>query len=65
MMADDLKAAGVQLEQIAVVEVLVGWLVTHQDGTVARLGPDKGYADRYVRTHGGTALEPMFVRRPA
>lgn len=47
------------------VEVLVGWLVTHSDGTVARLGPDRGYAERYVRTHGGVALEAMYVRRPA
>lgn len=47
------------------VDVLVGYLVTHADGTVARLGPDKGYADRYLRTHGGVAVEEMFVRRPA
>lgn len=45
------------------VEVLVGWLVTHGDGTVARLGPDSGYADRYLRTHGGVAIEEMYVRR--
>lgn len=49
----------------ATVEVIVGYLVTHGDGTVARLGPDRGYADRYLRTHGGVAVEEMFVRRPA
>ncbi len=65
MTADELKAAGVQLEQCATVEVIVGYLVTHSDGTVARLGPDRGYADRYLRTHGGTAVEEMFVRRKA
>lgn len=65
MKADDLRAAGVQLEQVATVEVVVGYLVTHADGTVARLGPDRGYADRYLRTHGGTAIDEMFVRRKA
>ncbi len=45
------------------VEVIVGYLVTHGDGTVARLGPDRSYADRYLRTHGGTGIEEMYVRR--
>ena len=65
MTPDELKAAGVQLEQRATVEVIVGYLVTHGDGTVARLGPDRGYADRYLRTHGGTDIETMYVRRKA
>lgn len=44
--------------------VLKGWLVTHADGTEARLGPDKGRADVYMRTHRGVAIEAMFVWRP-
>jgi hypothetical protein len=43
--------------------VLEGWLVTHEDGTKARLGPDKGKAEAYVRTHRGIKLEAMFVFR--
>jgi hypothetical protein len=45
--------------------VLKGWLVTHADGTEARLGPDKGRADVYMRTHRGVAIEAMFVWREA
>jgi hypothetical protein len=45
--------------------VLIGWLATHADGTVARLGLDKAKADHYAATHHAT-VEAMFVfRRPA
>jgi hypothetical protein len=43
--------------------VLVGWLATHTDGTVARLAPDKAKADYYAASHRAT-LESMFVFRP-
>ena len=55
--------AGVLIEQMATVEVIVGYLVTHSDGSVALLRTDREHADRYARTHRGT-LEPVFVRRP-
>jgi hypothetical protein len=42
--------------------VLVGWLATHTDGTVARLGLDRAKADHYAATHHAT-LEAMFVMR--
>ena len=45
------------------VDVLVGWLVTHADGTSARLGIDRARADAYLRSHRGVAIEAMFVRR--
>jgi hypothetical protein len=44
--------------------LLVGWLVTHSDGTQARLPADKARADHYAATHGGHTVEPMFVFRP-
>ena len=64
MKADELRAAGVQLEQVATVEVVVGYLVTHADGFEARLGPDRTRADLYAAQQHAT-VEPMFVRRKA
>jgi len=62
--ADDLKAAGVKLEQTATVEVIVGYLVTHPDGYQVRMPPDKARADGYAaRQHG--VVETMYVRRVA
>jgi hypothetical protein len=43
--------------------VLVGWLVTHDDGFEARLGPDKARAEVYVRQHRAVRIEGMFVWR--
>ena len=45
MTPDELRAAGVQLEQTDAVELLVGYLVTHADGYEARIGPDKTRAE--------------------
>ena len=44
------------------VEVVVGYLATHTDGTVARLGPDRTRAELYAVTHHAT-IEMMYVRR--
>ena len=63
MKADELRAAGVQLEQVATVEVIVGYLVTHADGYEARVGPDRTRAELYAARNHAT-LEPMYVRRP-
>jgi hypothetical protein len=49
---------------MAFVEVLVGYLATHSDGTVARLGPDKARAELYAASHHAT-IEMMYVKRPA
>ena len=43
--------------------VLVGWLVTHDDGFEARLGTDRARAEVYVRQHHATRIEAMFVWR--
>jgi hypothetical protein len=43
--------------------VLVGWLVTHEDGFEARLGPDRARAEVYVRQHRAVRIEAMFVWR--
>ena len=43
--------------------VLVGWLVTHDDGFEARLGPDRARAEVYVRQHRAVRIEGMFVWR--
>jgi hypothetical protein len=43
--------------------VLVGYLVTHDDGFEARLGPDKARAEVYVRQHHAVSIEAMFVWR--
>jgi hypothetical protein len=45
------------------VPVLVGWLVTHDDGFEARLGPDRARAEVYVRQHRAQRIEGMFVWR--
>lgn len=46
------------------VDVLVGYLVTHADGYQVRIGPDRTRAEMYaVRNHA--TLEPMYVRRCA
>lgn len=46
------------------VEVVVGYLITHADGFEARLAPDRTRAELYaVRNHA--TIEAMFVRRPA
>ena len=46
------------------VEVLVGYLVTHSDGFEARLAPDRTRAELYaIKSHA--TLEPMYVKRPA
>lgn len=63
MMADDLKAAGVQLEQVATVDVVVGYLVTHPDGYGALIRGDRTRAENYAITHHAVAIEPVFVRR--
>jgi hypothetical protein len=47
------------------VLVLRGYLVTHSDGTEARLPADKTRADHYAATHAGRTVEPMYVIRPA
>ena len=44
--------------------IVKGYLVTHADGFEARLGPDRGRAEAYVRKHGATRIEPLFVKRP-
>lgn len=44
-------------------DVIVGWLVTHEDGFQARLGPDRARAEVYVRQHRAARIEAMFVRR--
>ena len=44
------------------VEAVVGYLATHVDGTVARLGPDRTRAENYACTHHAT-IEVMYVRR--
>lgn len=64
MTPDELRAAGVQLEQTDAVELLVGYLVTHADGYEARIGPDKTRAELYAARNHAT-IEPMFVKRPA
>lgn len=46
------------------VDVIVGYLITHQDGYEARLGPDRTRANLYAERSRAT-LEPMFVRRQA
>jgi hypothetical protein len=43
--------------------VLVGWLVTHDDGFEARLGADRARAEVYVRQHRAARIEAMFVWR--
>jgi hypothetical protein len=43
--------------------VLVGWLVTHDDGFEARLGADRARAEVYVRQHRAVRIEAMFVWR--
>jgi hypothetical protein len=43
--------------------VLVGWLVTHDDGFEARLGADLARAEVYVRQHRTVRIEAMFVWR--
>lgn len=63
MTADELKAAGVQLEQTGTVELVVGYLVTHADGYEARVGPDRTRAELYAAKQHAT-LETMYVRRP-
>ena len=62
MTADELKAAGVQLEQTGTVELVVGYLVTHADGYEARFGPDRTRAELYAAKQHAT-LETMYVRR--
>jgi hypothetical protein len=47
------------------VEVIVGYLVTHGDGFEARLGADRARAEVYLRQHRAIRIEPMFVRRAA
>ncbi len=64
MTADELKAAGVQLEQTGTVELVVGYLVTHADGYEARIGPDKTRAELNAARNHAT-IDPMFVKRPA
>lgn len=44
------------------VDVIVGYLVTHEDGYEARLGPDRTRADLYAVRSRAT-IEPLFVRR--
>jgi hypothetical protein len=59
------NGAGLQAGMVAYDDkapVLVGWLATHTDGTVARLGLDRAKADYYAATHHAT-LEAMFVWR--
>lgn len=63
MTADELSAAGVQLEQVATVDVVVGYLVTHSDGSEALIRGDRTRADNYAVTHRGIKVEPAFVRR--
>lgn len=48
--------------QTETVEVVVGWLATHVDGTVARLGPDRTRAENYACTHHAT-IEVMYCKR--
>lgn len=44
------------------IDVLVGYLVTHQDGYQARIGPDRTRADLYAARNHAT-VEAMYVRR--
>lgn len=48
----------------SVVEVLVGYLVTHPDGYQVRMEPDRTRAALYAARNHAT-LEPMYVRRDA
>lgn len=46
------------------VEVPVGYLATHADGTTALLRLDRARADMYAQTHHAL-IERVYVRRPA
>lgn len=49
---------------IGLVEVVVGYLVTHSDGYQVRLDRDRTRAELYAARNHAT-LEPMYVRRDA
>lgn len=47
------------------VEVLVGYWVTHHDGSAAFIRGDRTRAENYLITHRGVRIEPVYVRRSA
>lgn len=47
------------------MRVIVGYLVTLENGYACRLGPDLGRAQHYAAEQRAVSVEPMYVLRDA